>query len=475
MKTKDNPYLKKKKMTNQIKALVFICLALLGLLMGWYWQTLLFAVIFYIAHEVLWSDHIFYDPKSDYQYQFENAVELPLTIENNQLRCVEKPDSELSLDTGLVIIKIKANWLGSIFDPYVEISDGNTTNRQYFERSANGLRYLNISDWLKTLLTGEYLTLNFKHCQPIVDNNSKSALFGFANPDIINKRIMIIAPHADDAELAAFGLYSQAEEVSIITLTAGEVEQKDFQHVYPDPQQASILKGRLRAFDSIAVPAWGGVPKAQVVNLGYFCLRLKDMYEEQTRLVSSKTAGVDTTTVFREFNSFPLPTDGDNKATGENLLKDLHFLIEKYQPEVIVTPHLELDPHQDHYYATQFIHQAVSEVSYSGIKHWLYYANHYVHTDMHPFGPPHAIASLAPNLNAEVKTPGVLSIPLSEKQQKDKVYALEMMHDLKRKTKLKKYFRGGLQNIFVNRSMCKYGEDSYFFKCIKSNELFVIK
>ncbi|WP_163835521.1 PIG-L deacetylase family protein [Spartinivicinus ruber] len=461
-------------MTNQIKALVFICLALLGLLMGWYWQTLIFAVIFYIAHEVLWSDHIFYDPKSDYQYQFENAVELLLTIENNQLHCVEKPDSDLSLDTGLVAIKIQANWLGSIFDPYVEINDGNTTNRQYFERSVNGLRYLNISDGLTTLLTGKNLILDFKHCQPITDNNHKLTLFGFSNPDIINKRIMIIAPHADDAELAAYGLYSQAKDVSIVTLTAGEVEQKDFQHVYPEPQQASILKGRLRVFDSIAVPAWGGVTKEQVVNLGYFCLCLKDMYEEQAKLVSSKTAGVDTTIVFREFNSFPLPTDGDNKATGKNLLKDLQFLVEKYQPEVIVTPHLQLDPHQDHYYATQFIHQAVSEVSYSRIKCWLYYANHYVHTDMHPFGPPHATASLAPNFNAEVKTSGVLSVPLSEKQQKDKVYALEMMHDLKVNVSVKKKLRKLLRQLLIRKGWVEYGEDEYFRKNIKSHELFFV-
>ncbi len=42
---------------------------------------------------------------------------------------------------------------------------------------------------------------------------------------------MMLAPHADDAELAAFGLYSRADNVSIVTLTQGEIEAEHYQRL----------------------------------------------------------------------------------------------------------------------------------------------------------------------------------------------------------------------------------------------------
>ncbi len=59
---------------------------------------------------------------------------------------------------------------------------------------------------------------------------------------------MILAPHADDAELAAFGLYSSAENVSIITLTQGEIEADYYQRLGLSQPQAAQLKGRLRSW-----------------------------------------------------------------------------------------------------------------------------------------------------------------------------------------------------------------------------------
>ncbi len=73
---------------------------------------------------------------------------------------------------------------------------------------------------------------------------------------------MILAPHADDAELAAFGLYSSADKVCIVTLTQGEIEAEHYQRLGLSAQQAAQLKGRLRSWDSMAIPLWGGVPPA---------------------------------------------------------------------------------------------------------------------------------------------------------------------------------------------------------------------
>ena len=93
--------------------------------------------------------------------------------------------------------------------------------------------------------------------------------------ELQRRRVMVIAPHADDAELAAYGLYSQADETWIVTLTAGEIEAEHYQQMGLSSVEASRLKGRLRAWDSIAVPRWAGVPAAHCVQLGYFCLPYK--------------------------------------------------------------------------------------------------------------------------------------------------------------------------------------------------------
>ncbi|MGI0118036.1 PIG-L deacetylase family protein [Zooshikella sp. RANM57] len=472
MNTQSAAWLKKKKQKNKIKACLIMLISIVGVALGLYWQSLLLLLLFYIAHELFWSDHIFYNPKSDYLYSFPNAICTKVKLEDGTL-CLVKGDELVKCDTAVLVISIKSEvFLGAVFDPYVEISDGKHIAKQYFERGLKGKRYINISDCLEKLNDGETVSVKFKYCQAQL--SSDIVVYGFCNDDFVNKKTLIIAPHADDAELAAFGLYSQVKDVAIVTLTAGEVEAESFSHVYADAKKASLLKGRLRAFDSIAVPQWGGVKPKNIIHLGYFCLRLKEMFDDLSKTTISLTAGVDSTKVFREFNSFSLPSDKNNHASGENLISDLKFLIEKYQPEVIIMPHTQLDPHEDHIYTSRFVELAIKGSSFKGVKYILGYANHFHYTDMHPFGPPHSIASLPPNVDMMQSLDGLYSFSLSEDVQKNKIYALEMMHDLKRPVKLKKSIRSLVQKV-IGRSYSRYGYDAYFSKNIKNNELFYLK
>lgn len=80
---------------------------------------------------------------------------------------------------------------------------------------------------------------------------------------------MILAPHADDAELAAFGLYSaHSANTSIVTLTQGEIEADHYHRLGLTKEEAARLKGRLRAWDSLAIPLWGGVNSSAVCSWG---------------------------------------------------------------------------------------------------------------------------------------------------------------------------------------------------------------
>src|SRR5438067_11411289 len=80
-------------------------------------------------------------------------------------------------------------------------------------------------------------------------------------------RALVVSPHPDDAELAAFGLYADTQATAV-TVTAGDASDRytgknDGMHV----TRAQV--GRMRVLDSIIVPQIGGVPREKVFNRAY--------------------------------------------------------------------------------------------------------------------------------------------------------------------------------------------------------------
>ena len=137
-------------------------------------------------------------------------------------------------------LRIKSTWLGRFIDPVVELSGGADPDRQTFERGVDGLRYLNLTGQALALSQGE-LRLRGRFCRLL----GEPVLSAFEHPDYSRQRVMVIAPHADDAELAAFGLYSGAEQSWIVTITAGEIEAGHYRQMGLDDVEASRLKGSL--------------------------------------------------------------------------------------------------------------------------------------------------------------------------------------------------------------------------------------
>ncbi|VFS83444.1 GlcNAc-PI de-N-acetylase [Pseudomonas aeruginosa] len=193
----------------------------------------------------------------------------------------------------------------------------------------NGLRYLNLTGLAGPLGEGR-IRLRGRHCRLV----GEPTLWRARHPDYRDRRVMVIAPHADDAELAAFGLYSQAREAWIVTLTAGEIETEHYRRMGLDGIAAARLKGRLRAWDSQAVPAWGGVPAERCVQLGYFCLQLPAMQANPGEVVPSREADLADIRPFRQFNRLRLASDADGLSTWNNLLADLRELILLARPRL---------------------------------------------------------------------------------------------------------------------------------------------
>ncbi|WP_414159032.1 PIG-L deacetylase family protein [Pseudomonas sp. BNK-45] len=441
-----------------------VLLLLVGGLVAW-WLPLLLAVLGWLAHEAWFADHLFYSPKDDYCYDFgHEARQVAVRLEAGRL--LLDPAPELGADETLILgVQVKSSWIGRFLDPAIEVLGGPSADRQAFERGVNGLRYLNLSGLAGPLVRGE-LQLRGRFCRIQV----QPRLLAWRDPDYRRQRVMVIAPHADDAELAAFGLYSQADEAWIVTLTAGEIEAEHYQAMGMSPVEAARIKGRLRAWDSIAVPRWAGVPEAHCVQLGYFCLQLPAMQADPQQPVASREAQLNDIRLFRQFNPFPLPADRDGLPTWDNLLADLRALLLKARPEVIVLPHPSLDPHPDHICAQAAVMQALQGLDWQ--PHTvLGYANHLHDNDRWPMGDSGAGVALPPLFDATAALrPWCLS--LSQAEQFDKAMALGMMHDLQPSAPFKRRVRRYLQRWLAGRSGSTYGENEFFRKAVRKHELF---
>ena len=457
--------LKRHRRNKRIGLLIALALLIsLGVLVAW-WLPLIVAVLAWVAHEAWFADHLFYSPRDDYQCSFPPYTPQP-KIRLDGERLLLDDGVMLADDTTLILaLRVKSGWLGRFLDPAVELLGGDNPDRQVFERGVNGVRYLNLSGQAQALSAGQ-LRVRGRHCQV----HGEPLLWSIEQPDYRRQRVMVIAPHADDAELAAYGLYSQADETWVVTLTAGEIEAEHYQQMGLSSVEASRLKGRLRAWDSIAVPRWAGVPAAHCVQLGYFCLQLPAMQAAPNQPMPSREAGLDDIRGFRQLNPFALPGDQDGRPTWNNLLADLREVLLKARPQVIVLPHPSLDPHPDHICAQQAVLEALNGLEWQPTT-LLGYANHLHDNDRWPMGDSGAGIALPPVFDpAQVLQPYCLA--LSPQQQIDKAMALGMMHDLQPRAPFKRRLRRCLQRWLAGRRGSPYGENEFFRKAVRRHELF---
>ncbi len=421
--------------------------------------------LLWAAHEAWFADHLFYSPTEDYQYSFpEGCAPVAVTLVGEALR-VAQPQPVSGDETLILQVRLKSTWLGRFFDPAVEVLGSDTPDRQTFERGVRGVRYLNLTGQAAAVMAGN-LRLRGRHCRV----QEVSQLWVVRGGDPYPRRVMVIAPHADDAELAAYGLYSKAAESWIVTLTAGEIEAEHYQQMGLERAEAARLKGRLRAWDSIAVPRWAGVPQEQCVQLGYFCLQLPAMQAAPDQLIASREAELADTRLFRQFNSLALPGDEDGAPTWNNLLADLRALIVLARPQVLVMPHPTLDPHPDHICAQAAVLEALKGLEWQP-EALLCYANHLHDNDRWPMGDSGAGVALPPQMEA---SQGWIphSLVLDLNVQRDKAMALGMMHDLQPAPPFKRRVRRVLQRWLAGRKASPYGENEFFRKAVRRHELF---
>lgn len=347
---------------------------------------------------------------------------------------------------------------------------------QYFEAGQAGKRLLNLSG-----IGGvEAITLTLQACRLA----SETRLIGFQRPNLDDGPLLIIAPHPDDAELAAYGLYRQhAERAWIITLTAGERHKRLDRQYVPglddDLQSASRRKGLIRSWNSATTPMLAGIPQDRLIMLGYFNDSLQKLLEAPDARLPSLGDDRLTPADFRCWNARPLASDaqeGGPQNRGHDLLADFTRLLDEIRPSTVVTPHPELDPHPDHQAATRALAMAL-QASKHRPQRVLLYANHLKSQRGFPRGPAHAAAGVWPaQLAASCLGPWSLySQPLDLETQREKAVAMDSMHDLRDwpgwERRLKRAIKQKLSGI---SHWPTYGQHDYFQTHIKAQEVFAL-
>ncbi len=188
-------------------------------------------------------------PSTDDRYRFAGASEEQLVVLSPTPTGVRwswgKP-ADGEWDTALIAVKSA----GAEIEPWVELSAGAGRIQQYLDPYALGLRWLNLTGLREHLSEGEVVAI---HGHGVTIEPGEARVRFFANRLDLTKRILIIAPHPDDAELAAFGLYA-GRNATIVTVTSGNAGDFNYRANVSDPAEHYRLKGYLRAVDSVTVP-----------------------------------------------------------------------------------------------------------------------------------------------------------------------------------------------------------------------------
>ncbi|RBQ29848.1 PIG-L family deacetylase [Aliarcobacter vitoriensis] len=421
---------------------------------------ILLIIMFLIAFMLIKTrDKIYgYNQKKDYCYDFKNPKYFDLS---SPIDLKEYTNNQ----TLILKLEIKSTFFSKLFAPYVNIYSQEKTEKTFFEHSAKGVRYIDISSFVG----GYKIILSSKNCK-IVSN--KVEIFDFENLDIKNKKVLIISPHADDAEIASFGLYSDAKESLIVTVTAGETVSNDYV-LADNNRDKSRLKGKLRVHDALTIGMLGNVSYENSIALGYFNETIKNMYKNQDNIISSKTSEISDINYFRMVNHSKIQTNPLASSKWDSLVSDFVHIINSTKIDFIVTLHPQIDSNTDHQYITLALLEAMEELACKDIK-LLTSTNHLTQNEIYPYGDIFSTQALVPRFDTTFIFKDIYSHQLSKKKQIYKFYALESMHDLREPLihiGFIRVFRAALKSLrrFINGK-----EKSYYRRSVRTNEIFYV-
>lgn len=361
-------------------------------------------------------------------------------------------------DTALLAVR---SW-GAEHGPYVEVTVGEFHIQQYLDANAVGVRWLNLSGLREHLVAGAEVVIR---THAVTLDPEAATLRLFDNHLDLQKRILVIAPHPDDAEIAAFGLYAD-RRASVVTVTAGNAGDMNYRASISDPAEHYALKGYLRAVDSVTVPWQGNIPPERTANLGYFDGRLDAMYLAPTQTVPEVYGPNTDVALYRRANLSKWVSSSARSNTWQHLVDDLAEVLRTVNPEIIVMPEPRLDTHLDHEFTSVALDQALEQ--WHGNPTFLLYTNH-TDANHYPYGPAGTVVSLPPS-EAHLSVQKIYSLPTPHALQIRKLYALESMHDLRLSPD--EQITCSSATVARRPDYPRAPEEDYFRRAPRANELF---
>lgn len=387
-----------------------------------------------------------------------------VTIDRNASGAKLKLNSAVLGDADTLLLGLRVAAHGKA--PMLRVRVGELAIEQYFDAGAHGLRWLNLTS-LHTAI-GKSGTLELE-AHDLTITSPQANLRLFVNKLPFERGVLLLAPHPDDAEIAAFGLYaSHADKTHIVTVTSGNAGPANYRAQFANAEaEHYMFKGVMRAIDSVTVPWQGGVPPARCYNLGYFDARLAEMHAQREVVFSEMYSDNRDVAPYRRANLSALLPTGSRLNSWQNLVADLVALFASLEPAVVVMPHPLLDFHLDH----QYVAVAAAEAAERHGKPitFLLYTNH-ADENLYPYGPAGSVMSLPPWSSTEIPVHGLYAFPVEPALQRRKLFALESMHDLR----LSPDDQVHCKTLPVTVDSPRYESMDYFRRGPRSEELFFV-
>jgi hypothetical protein len=370
------------------------------------------------------------------------------------------PRAATQWDTALLAVR---SW-GAEQNPWVEVSVGEFRIQQYLDTNAVGVRWLNLSGLHEHLVGGAEVTIR-THAVTLEAETATLRLFD--NHLDLQQRILVLAAHPDDAEIAAFGLYAD-RQASVVTVTAGNAGDMNYRASVSDPAEHYSLKGYLRAIDSVTIPWQGNVPPERTANLGYFDGQLDAMYLRPKQTFPEFYSANTDVALYRRANLSKLVSSAARGNTWQHLVEDLVEVLRKVNPGIVVMPDPRLDTHPDHELTSVALDQALEQ--WQGNPIFLLYTNH-TDNDHYPYGPAGSVVSLPPG-ERRLSVQKIYSHPTAHALQIRKLFALESMHDLRLSPD--EQITCSSATIARRPDYPRNPEEDYFRRAPRANELFFL-
>ena len=430
--------------------------------------SLFFIVLFVFSN--FKSSYLYkYNVRNDYVYDFSNssAQVSEVVIKDNR---IELPEFDDDWNTAILELKVNSTFLGRFFQPRIYFKSAKKKATQYFEHNCLGQRYVDISFVLKGT-GGLILTSKF-----LKGMNQKAKIYFFNNPDINKSKILVLSTHPDDGEIAAYGLYSSANDSTthIVTVTAGEAGPKTYDELYKNNIKHFKKKGQIRVWNSITVPMLAGISPENAINLGYFDGKLISMYKDTSEIVISRSLQTSDMNQFRKMNFSMELIDTNGVSNWTSLVDDISRILNELTPDIILSPYPGVSNHPDHKLTTVALFEAIQKIGLKTGSVYMYANDNVLGGNFYPYGEIYSLISLPPSFEKEYYFNSIYYHPLSFSEQNDKLLALEAMNDLRPDTEWRSS-KGSIRKAFRTTFKNTFGLDrSYYRRAIRQNELFFI-